>query len=76
VQVTRLANGKRVVTAISELQGSDGDVMQVADLFLYSKTAEEHVCTQHIPKFCEQLNDHQRSEFIQWYSNSESTGNI
>ena len=74
VQVTRLANGKRMITAISELQGSDGDVLQVADLFLYSKPAEKHVCTQLMPKFCEQLTGSERTEFIQWYSNTESAG--
>lgn len=76
VQVTRLANGQRVVTAVSELQGSDGDVLQVADLFLYNKVAGKHLGTQHMPKFCEQLTETQRAEFIQWYSNSESAHGI
>ena len=38
VQVTRMADGTRKVTAISEITGMEGDVITMQDIFLFEKT--------------------------------------
>ena len=38
VQVTRLADGTRKVTAISEITGMEGEVITMQDIFLFEKT--------------------------------------
>jgi pilus assembly protein CpaF len=38
IQATRLSDGSRRVTAISELTGMEGDVITVQDLFLFERT--------------------------------------
>ena len=38
IQVTRLSDGTRKVTAISEITGMEGDVISLQDLFLFERT--------------------------------------
>lgn len=38
VQLTRLSDGKRKVTAISEVTGMEGDVIQMQDIFRFVRT--------------------------------------
>ncbi len=38
VQVTRLADGTRKVTAVTEITGMEGDVITMQDIFLFEKT--------------------------------------
>jgi pilus assembly protein CpaF len=38
IQVTRLSDGTRKVTAITELAGMEGDVITIQDLFLFERT--------------------------------------
>jgi pilus assembly protein CpaF len=38
VQMSRLSDGTRKVTAISEIAGMEGDVIQLQDIFLFDKT--------------------------------------
>ena len=47
IQVTRLADGSRRVTAITELTGMEGDVITLQDLFVFERTgmsADKKVC--------------------------------
>jgi pilus assembly protein CpaF len=38
VQVSRLADGTRKVTAVSEITGMEGDVITMQDVFLFERT--------------------------------------
>jgi pilus assembly protein CpaF len=38
IQITRLADGTRKVTAISEITGMEGEVISMQDLFLFERT--------------------------------------
>src|SRR4029078_9359031 len=38
IQATRLADGSRKVTAITEITGMEGDVITLQDLFLFERT--------------------------------------
>jgi pilus assembly protein CpaF len=38
VQLQRLADGKRKVTAISEITGMEGDILQMQDIYKYTRT--------------------------------------
>jgi pilus assembly protein CpaF len=47
IQATRMSDGTRKVTAISELTGMEGDVITLQDLFLFERTgisADKKVC--------------------------------
>ncbi len=65
VQQSRLADGSRVVTHISEITGMEGDVIQLNDIFLYKqegfdndgKVIGEFVSTGQVPTFYESLRD-------------------
>jgi len=55
VQQTRLPNGKRTITQISEVQGMEGDVIVVQDIFVYDK--EKGLVRQPFcPSFIKSLN--------------------
>ncbi|RUO38684.1 pilus assembly protein CpaF [Aliidiomarina shirensis] len=64
VQITRLANGKRVVTSLAELQGSDGDVLQLAELVRFNVNTQTHEVTGQIPKFIEHLATSEREQIL------------
>ncbi len=65
VQQSRLADGSRKVTHISEITGMEGDVIQLNDIFLYKqegfdndgKVIGEFVSTGQVPTFYEALRD-------------------
>ena len=65
LQQSRLADGSRVVTHISEITGMEGDVIQLNDIFLYKqegfdndgKVIGEFVSTGQVPTFYESLRD-------------------
>lgn len=65
VQISRLSDGRRVVTAVSELQGSDGEVLQLADLFVYQRE-QGHQATFNIPQFAQHLTEQERAEILAW----------
>jgi pilus assembly protein CpaF len=66
MQVDRLTDGRRVVTALTELQGLEGDVILMQDIFQYrihgtterGATIGELVSTGLRPKFTERLREH------------------
>ncbi|RUO21245.1 pilus assembly protein CpaF [Aliidiomarina iranensis] len=64
VQITRLANGKRVVSSLAELQGNDGDVLQLAELVRYNTETESHEVTGQVPRFIDQLPESEREKIL------------
>jgi pilus assembly protein CpaF len=56
VQQTRLPDGKRSITQISEIQGMEGDVIIIQDIFTYDKE-KGLVRLPFIPSFIKSLND-------------------
>jgi pilus assembly protein CpaF len=65
LQVTRLPDGKRVITSLTEVQGLEGDTILLQDIFHYrmlpgserSKTQGELVATGLRPKFVDKLGE-------------------
>jgi pilus assembly protein CpaF len=63
LQVTRLPDGKRVITSVTEVQGLEGDTILLQDIFKYrtlagserAKTQGELVATGLRPKFMDKL---------------------
>lgn len=64
VQISRLADGRRVVTSLAELQGSDGDVLQLAELVRYNAATKKHEATGQIPRFIEHLAATERDDIL------------
>ena len=65
LQVTRLPDGKRVITSLTEVQGMEGDIILLQDVFKYEtipsadrKYAGELVATGLRPKFVDKLIEH------------------
>ena len=51
VQITRLRNGRRVITHITEVTGLDKEYNVILnDIFLYDELKEKHYATGYIPK--------------------------
>jgi pilus assembly protein CpaF len=57
VQVSRMPDGRRVITAVTEVQGLEGDIILLQDIFKYRTTASggELVATGLRPKFLDKL---------------------
>jgi pilus assembly protein CpaF len=65
LQVTRLPDGKRVITSLTEVQGMEGDIILLQDVFKFEtipsadkKYAGELVATGLRPKFVDKLIEH------------------
>jgi pilus assembly protein CpaF len=65
LQVTRLPDGRRVITSLTEVQGMEGDIILLQDVFKYETTpnaekkyAGELVATGLRPKFVDRLVEH------------------
>ena len=65
LQVTRLPDGRRVITSLTEVQGMEGDIILLQDVFKYEtipsadkKYAGELVATGLRPKFVDKLIEH------------------
>jgi len=65
LQVTRLPDGKRVITSLTEVQGMEGDIILLQDVFKWEpipgaeqKYAGELVATGLRPKFVDKLLEH------------------
>ncbi len=66
VHQNRLQDGSRKITHITEIQGMEGDVIVLQDIFLYQqhgvdengKVAGEHAATGLRPKFMDRLREH------------------
>lgn len=66
VQQSRLSDGSRRVTHITEVCGMQGDVITTQDIFIYKQTGMDkdrrilgkHVATGFIPKFVEKIEAH------------------
>jgi pilus assembly protein CpaF len=61
LQVSRLPDGHRVITAVTEVQGMEGDMILLQDIFKYrslpGSTNGELVATGLRPKFIDKLNE-------------------
>jgi pilus assembly protein CpaF len=62
LQVSRMPDGKRVITAVTELQGMEGDIILLQDIFKFrplpgSPSSGELVPTGLRPKFLDKLRD-------------------
>jgi pilus assembly protein CpaF len=64
LQVDRLPDGRRVITAVTEVQGLEGDILLLQDIFRFrtipgptGKTSGELVATGLRPKFLDKLNE-------------------
>ncbi|MFZ6002391.1 MAG: CpaF family protein [Actinomycetota bacterium] len=64
LQVSRMPDGRRVITAVTEVQGLEGDTILLQDIFKYrtlpgdgSKPAGELVATGLRPKFVDKLHE-------------------
>jgi pilus assembly protein CpaF len=64
LQVTRMPDGRRVISAVTEVQGLEGDMILLQDIFKYrpvpgatGKAAGELVATGLRPKFIDKLNE-------------------
>jgi pilus assembly protein CpaF len=63
VQQTRLSDGSRKITYITEVVGMQGDIVSLQDIFVYKqdgldkrrKVIGRYVATGFIPKFVEQI---------------------
>lgn len=62
IQVSRLQDGSRKITAVSEITGMEGNVISMQDIFVFEQTAFEnskvigqHVSTGIRPKFVEKI---------------------
>lgn len=65
VQLQRRPCGRRVIHQVSEVQGIEGDVLRLADIFVCpNNSTMSATSTGEIPLFCERLNDTQRSQAI------------
>jgi pilus assembly protein CpaF len=65
LQVDRMPDGRRVVTSVTELQGLEGDIVLLQEIFRYrslpmdgQKSAGELVATGLRPKLCDRLAAH------------------
>ncbi|MEZ4814690.1 MAG: CpaF family protein [Bdellovibrionota bacterium] len=66
VQQSRLADGSRRITHVTEVCGMQGDVVTTQDIFVYKQTGMDkdrkilgkHVATGFIPKFVEKIEAH------------------
>lgn len=61
VQVSRTAGGHRRITSISEIQGLEGEVVQLAELWHWQELASCHRASGELPQFIEQLPESQRA---------------
>ncbi len=63
LQVSRLPDGRRVITAVTEVHGLEGDIILLQDIFKYRTTGAggkgggELVATGLRPKFLDKLHD-------------------
>jgi pilus assembly protein CpaF len=64
LQVSRMPDGRRVITAVTEVQGLEGDMILLQDIFKYrtlpgqaGKMSGELVATGLRPKFIDKLNE-------------------
>jgi pilus assembly protein CpaF len=66
VQQSRLSDGSRKITHITEVCGMQGEVITTQDIFLFKQTGQDkdrkvigkHVATGFIPKFVEKIESH------------------
>lgn len=75
VQVSRLQDGSRKVTSVSEITGMEGNVISMQDIFLFDQTGFEnskvqghHVSTGIRPRFTEKLKEHNLSVSLEYFS--------
>lgn len=78
IQQSRLRDGTRKVTAISEITGMEGDVIQIQDIFRYVTSGEtdregrfvgEFVATGIVPKACEKIRENGVTINHDWFTN-------
>ena len=75
VQVSRLQDGSRKVTSVSELTGMEGNVISMQEIFAFEQTGYEnskvlgqHVSTGIRPKFTEKLKERNLSVPLEYFN--------
>ncbi|RUO25348.1 pilus assembly protein CpaF [Aliidiomarina minuta] len=65
VQLKRLGDGRRVIERVTEVQGLEGDVLRLADIFARSGDEPVASSTGEMPAFLDQLRGQQREATLQ-----------
>lgn len=65
VQLKRLGDGRRVIERVTEVQGLEGDVLRLADIFARSGSEFTASSTGEMPLFLEQFPAQQREHAVQ-----------
>lgn len=53
IQIARDSEGKRRITSITEVQGMEGDVLRLSEIFYWNAKTQAHEATGEIPTFLE-----------------------
>ncbi|MGX5914413.1 CpaF family protein [Aliidiomarina sp. Khilg15.8] len=65
VQLQRRPCGRRVIHQVTEVQGLEGEVLRLADIFVRpGPGADQAISTGDIPMFCDRLTDSERGQAV------------
>jgi pilus assembly protein CpaF len=67
VQQSRLKDGTRKITYITEVLGMEGDTITLQDIFVYDQVQRRHRPTGIVPKCFEQLKDAGMPVSVEWF---------
>jgi pilus assembly protein CpaF len=67
VQQSRLKDGSRKITYITEVLGMEGDTITLQDIFVYDQVQRRHRPTGIVPKCFEQLKDAGLPVSVEWF---------
>lgn len=67
VQQSRLKDGSRKVTHVTEVLGMEGEVITLQDIFVYDISQQRHRPTGIVPKCFETLKDAGQSVTVDWF---------
>jgi pilus assembly protein CpaF len=67
VQQSRLKDGSRKITHITEVLGMEGDTITLQDIFIYDTVQKRHRPTGIVPKCFEQLKDSGLPVSVEWF---------
>lgn len=72
VQLQRRPDGQRVIHQVTEVQGLEGDVLRLADIFASSSSSPSATHTGEIPLFCDRLAAAERTRAIALLAGTEA----
>lgn len=67
VQQSRLKDGSRKITYVTEVLGMEGDTITLQDIFIYDQVQNRHRSTGIVPKCFEQLKDSGKPVSVEWF---------